>query len=275
MNGNNDSIYKLLEIMRTLRAPGGCPWDREQTIASLKPCLLEECHELLEAMDQGDTASHIEELGDVLLQVVFQSVIREQEGAFTFDDVADSIAAKLIRRHPHVFGEVDAATSGEVLKNWELIKQSEKSGTPERSALDGVPATLPALLKAQRIQSKASRVGFDWKDSSGAIAKIHEELAELIEAGKRGDPEEVAGEAGDLLFSVVNYCRFIEVDAESALELSSRKFARRFKEVEKRVRAAGKDMRKCTLEELDAIWEQVKREASVCGIAQVSDSSRI
>lgn len=261
MNENTGSIQKLLEVMRTLRGPDGCPWDREQSVASLKPCLLEECHELLEVMDTDDTASHIEELGDVLLQVVFQCIIREQEGAFTFDDVASSIADKLIRRHPHVFGDVNAETSGEVLKNWELIKQTEKSGNPERSALDGVPATLPALLKAQRIQSKASRVGFDWKDSSGAVAKIHEEIAELIEAGEKGDQEEVAKEAGDLLFSVVNYCRFIEVDAESALEQSNRKFSHRFKAVEKRVRAAGKDMRKCTLEELDAIWDQVKREA--------------
>lgn len=258
MNSKKESINRLLDVMRKLRAPDGCPWDREQSIASLKPCLLEECHELLEVMDGDNMADHIEELGDVLLQVVFQSVIREQEGAFTFDDVCAAIAEKLIRRHPHIFGDVNAETSGEVLRNWEQIKQQEKSATPERSALDGVPATLPALLKAQRMQSKASRVGFDWKDSSGAIAKIHEEIAELIAAQASGDQEATAEEAGDLLFSVVNYCRFIDVDAESALELTNKKFSRRFKEVEKRVREAGKDMRKCTLAELDAIWDQVK-----------------
>ena len=246
--------------MRQLRGPDGCPWDREQSVASLKPCLLEECHELLEAMDEDNTANHIEELGDVLLQVVFQSIIREQEGAFTFDDVADSITSKLIRRHPHVFGDVDAETSGEVLKNWEQIKQTEKGDNPEHSALDGVPVTLPALLKAQRTQSKASRVGFDWKDSTGAIAKIHEEIEELIEAEKMGDQSAVNEEAGDLLFSVVNYCRFIDVDAESALELTNKKFSKRFKKVEKKVREMGKEMQNCTLAELDALWDEIKRE---------------
>ncbi len=261
MINDTAAITRLLDVMRKLRGQGGCPWDREQTIASLKPCLLEECHELLEAMDNNDdTANHIEELGDVLLQVVFQSVIREQEGSFTFDDVADAITAKLIRRHPHVFGDTSAETTGEVLKNWEQIKQVEKKHKPDHSALDGVPVTLPALLKAQRIQSKASRVGFDWEDSTGAIAKIREETDELIEACEQGDQAAVAGEAGDLLFSVVNYCRFIDVDAESALELTNKKFSRRFKEVEKKVRAMDKDMRKCTLEELDAIWDEVKRE---------------
>ena len=245
--------------MRQLRGPDGCPWDREQSVASLKPCLLEECHELLEAMDEDNTANHIEELGDVLLQVVFQSIIREQEGSFTFDDVADAITRKLIRRHPHVFGDTNAETSGEVLKNWEQIKQREKGGNPEHSALDGVPVTLPALLKAQRIQSKASRVGFDWKDSTGAIAKINEEIEELIEAEKMGDQCAVNEEAGDLLFSVVNYCRFIDVDAESALELTNKKFSKRFKKVEKKVREMGKEMQNCTLKELDALWDHIKR----------------
>jgi len=260
MNEKQASINKLLDVMRRLRGPDGCPWDREQTVASLKPCLLEECHELLEAMDEDNKANHIEELGDVLLQVVFQCIIREQEGFFTFDDVAEAITCKLIRRHPHVFGDITAATSGEVLHNWEMIKQTEKMGKPDHSALDGVPVTLPALLKAQRIQSKASRVGFDWDDSKGAIAKIREEMDELIEAEEKGDHGEVAGEAGDLLFSVVNYCRFIDVDAESALELTNKKFSSRFKKVEKKVRALGKDMRKCTLEELDALWDEVKLE---------------
>jgi len=260
MKDKKTSIEKLLEVMRKLRAPEGCPWDREQTIATLKPCLLEECHELLEAMDEDDTANHIEELGDVLLQVVFQCIIREQEGSFSFDDVADAITAKLVRRHPHVFGDVDATTTSEVLRNWEQIKQLEKKHKPNHSALDGVPSTLPALLKAQRIQSKASRVGFDWPDSTGAIAKINEEIEELIEAGNQGDKQEVAKEAGDLIFSVVNYCRFIEVDAESALELTNKKFSRRFKAVERKVCEMGKDMKNCTLAELDAIWDEVKTE---------------
>lgn len=255
---NEKPIDKLLDVMRRLRAPDGCPWDREQSIASLKPCLLEECHELLEAMDGSDIALHIEELGDVLLQVVFQCVIREQEGKFGFDEVAEAITAKLIRRHPHVFSDASVEGSGDVLKNWEQIKQTEKNHKPEHSALDGVPATLPALLKAQRMQSKASRVGFDWKDSTGAVKKIHEELEELIEARNNNDNEEIKREAGDLLFSVVNYCRFLGVDAESALEMTNKKFSSRFKAVEKRVREKGKEMKKCALEELDAIWDEVK-----------------
>ena len=260
MNNKMSPIEKLLDVMHKLRGPDGCPWDREQTVSSLKPCLLEECHELLEAMDCEDTAPHIEELGDVLLQVVFQCIIREQEGKFGFDDVADSITAKLIRRHPHVFGDTEVSGSGEVLKNWEQIKQVEKKHKPDHSALDGVPVTLPALLKAQRIQSKASRVGFDWKEATGAIEKIHEEIDELMEARENSDKVEMEKEAGDLLFSVVNYCRFIDVDAESALELTNKKFSTRFKAVEKKVRDMGKEMKQCTLEELDAIWDEVKAE---------------
>ena len=167
MSNDLTPIEKLLKVMRKLRGPDGCPWDREQSVASLKPCLLEECHELLEAMDGDDLKLHVEELGDVLLQVVFQCVIREQEGEFGFDDVAEAITAKLIRRHPHVFGDAEVDGSGEVLQNWEQIKQVEKRHKPDHSALDGVPVSLPALLKAQRIQSKASRVGFDWKDATG------------------------------------------------------------------------------------------------------------
>ena len=253
-----DGVKRLYEVMKRLRAPGGCPWDREQTLLTLKPCLLEETYELLEAMDGQDLALHVEELGDVLLQVVFQCAIREEEGLFALDDVAEALAEKLIRRHPHVFGDAVAATSGQVLRNWEAIKQTEKGKAPDRSAIDGVPATLPALLKAQRIQSKAARVGFDWKDATGAIEKIEEELAELKEAMAAGDPRKMTEEMGDLLFSLVNTCRFIDVDAESALEGTSKKFARRFREVERRVREQGRTLKECTLEEMDAVWDAVK-----------------
>lgn len=255
-----DGVGRLVEVMRRLRAPGGCPWDREQTLQTLKPCLLEETYELLEAMDSEELELHVEELGDVLLQVVFQCAIREEEGRFTFDDVAAALADKLVRRHPHVFGEATVSSSGEVLRNWEAIKQTEKGKKPDRSAIDGVPAALPALLKAQRLQSKASRVGFDWKDASGPVAKLEEELAELREAVASGDPQQVAGEMGDLLFSAVNTCRFIGVDAEHALEGSNKKFARRFREVERRVREQGRPLKSCTLAELDEVWEAVKRE---------------
>ena len=256
-------VVRLVEVMRRLRAPGGCPWDREQTFETLKPCLLEETYELLEAMDGDDLALHVEELGDVLLQVVFQCAIREEEGLFAFDDVAAALADKLVRRHPHVFGEVSVNSSGEVLRNWEAIKQTEKGKKPDRSAIDGVPATLPALLKAQRTQSKAARVGFDWKDASGATEKIEEELAELREAVAAGDKVKVKEEMGDLLFSVVNTCRFIDVDAESALEGANKKFSRRFREVERRVREQGKTLKACTLAEMDAIWDAVKAEERV------------
>jgi tetrapyrrole methylase family protein/MazG family protein len=255
-----EGVARLIEVMRRLRAPGGCPWDREQTLQSLKPCLLEETYELLEAMDGDDLALHVEELGDVLLQVVFQCAIREEEGRFTFDGVASALADKLVRRHPHVFGEATASTSGEVLRNWEAIKQTEKGKKPDRSAVDGVPAALPALLKAQRLQAKASRVGFDWGDASGAADKLAEELAEVREAVAAGDAQKTAEEMGDLLFSVVNTCRFLHVDAEHALEGSNKKFSRRFREVERRVRAQGRALKSCTLAELDEVWETVKSE---------------
>ena len=253
-------VKRLYEIMKRLRAPGGCPWDREQTLKSLKPCLLEETYELLEAMDGQELALHVEELGDVLLQVVFQCAIREEEGRFTLDDVAETLADKLVRRHPHVFGDTEASTSGQVLRNWEAIKQTEKGKSPDRSAIDGVPAALPALLKAQRTQSKASRVGFDWKDASGAIDKIDEELGELKAAIAAGDKEKMAEEMGDMLFSAVNTCRFLDVDAEGALEGTTKKFARRFREVERRIREQGRTLKDCTLAEMDAVWDEVKRD---------------
>jgi tetrapyrrole methylase family protein/MazG family protein len=260
METDLSGVRELYGVMKRLRAPGGCPWDREQTLQTLKPCLLEETYELLEAMDGEDLALHVEELGDVLLQVVFQCAIREEEGLFSLDDVARALAEKLIRRHPHVFGDAVVDSSGQVLRNWEAIKQTEKGKKPDRSAIDGVPATLPALLKAQRVQSKAARVGFDWEDAKGATGKIEEELQELREAEASGDRQQLTEEVGDLLFSVVNYCRFLDVDAESALEGSNRKFSRGFREVERRVREQGRALKECTLAEMDAIWDEVKRE---------------
>jgi tetrapyrrole methylase family protein/MazG family protein len=255
-----EGVKRLYAVMKRLRGPGGCPWDREQTLQTLKPCLLEEAYELLEAMDGQDLALHIEELGDVLLQVVFQCAIREEEGLFTLDDVAGTLSDKLVRRHPHVFGDAEAATSGQVLRNWEAIKQTEKGKPPDRSVIDGVPATLPALLKAQRVQAKASRVGFDWKDSSGALGKVEEELGELKEAVAAGGKAHIEEEMGDLFFAMVNTCRFIDVDAEGALEGATRKFARRFRTVECRIREQGRTLKDCTLAEMDAVWDAVKAE---------------
>jgi tetrapyrrole methylase family protein/MazG family protein len=253
-----DGLARLIRVMRRLRAPGGCPWDRAQTYHTLRPCVIEETYELLAAMESGNLDSHREELGDVLLQVAFQCQMRDEEGKFNLNDVANSLCDKLIRRHPHVFGDVKVASTGQVLKNWEAIKQTEKAKDPNRSAIDGVPDTLPALLKAQRVQSKASRVGFDWKDSSGALSKVDEELAELKEAIAEGDKPHIEEEMGDLLFAAVNTCRFLGIDAETAADSTTRKFSRRFRAVEKEIRDEGKDLKNCTLAEMDAVWDKIK-----------------
>ena len=260
-------IERLHEIMTRLRDPErGCPWDREQTLESLKPCVLEETHELLAAMDRpDDKANYIEELGDVLLQVMFQSVMAEQEGRFTFDDVANAISDKLVHRHPHVFGSVDAKDSATVLRNWEQIKQMEHRKESRHSALDGVPAALPGLLKAQRTQEKAARVGFDWKDAKGPMDKIEEELGELkaeIAARKSSKPADsvrVKEELGDLVFAVCNLARHLGVDAESAVELTTSRFSRRFRAVEQGAKESGRALRDMTLDEMDALWEEAKR----------------
>ena len=265
-------IERLHEIMTRLRDPEtGCPWDREQTLSSLKPCLLEETYELLAAMDRPeDKANYVEELGDVLLQIMFQSVMAEQEGRFTFDDVANAISDKLVHRHPHVFGNVDAKDSATVLRNWEQIKQLEHRKESRHSALDGVPSTLPGLLKAQRTQEKAARVGFDWKDAAGPLAKIKEELAELESAvaaatrdGDRRsippkDADAVKEELGDVLFSVCNLARHLGVDAESAVEGTTSKFSRRFRAVEAAAKARERSLRDMSLADMDALWEEAK-----------------
>lgn len=261
-------IERLHEIMARLRNPEtGCPWDRVQTLSTLKPCVLEETYELLAAMDKPeDQSNYVEELGDVLLQVMFQCVMAEQEGRFSFDDVANAISDKLVRRHPHVFGNVDAKDPATVLRNWEQIKQQEHKKEARHSALDGVPPTLPALLKAQRTQEKAARVGFDWKDAQGPLAKIKEELAELEEAVSASsdtslDPH-VKEELGDLLFSVTNLARHLKADSESALEGTTAKFARRFRTVEAGAKEQGRNLKDMTLDEMDALWNQAKQDES-------------
>jgi len=260
-------IERLHDIMVRLRDPqAGCPWDREQTLESLKPCVLEETYELLAAMDRpDDKANYVEELGDVLLQVMFQSVMAEQEGRFSFDDVANAISDKLVHRHPHVFGDVDAKDSATVLRNWEQIKQMEHRKEARHSALDGVPPALPGLLKAQRTQEKAARVGFDWPDADGPMDKVREELDELsaeIAARKSkapADSELVKKELGDLLFAVANLARHLGVDAESAVELANTKFSRRFRAVEAGAKEAGRSLKDMTLAEMDALWDEAKK----------------
>jgi tetrapyrrole methylase family protein/MazG family protein len=248
-------IDRLLYVVDRLRGEGGCPWDREQTLETLKPYLVEECYEVLDALDDGNPDAHAEELGDVLLQIVLHSRIRSEEDTFTFDDVAHRIADKLIYRHPHVFGDVEVADSDEVLANWEQLKAEEKQ---KDSILEGIPRHLPALQKAQRLQSRAARVGFDWEHIHDVVAKIDEELAETREAMDKGNTEHLTEELGDLLFAVVNLARYADINAEEALRKTCDKFIRRFNGVEQRVKDNGQDLHKCGLETLDAHWNAVK-----------------
>jgi len=259
---------RLLDLMARLRAPDGCPWDREQTPATLKPQLLEECYEVLEAIDSGSTPHLVEELGDLLLHVVFQAQIAREAGQFTFADVASGIAEKLVRRHPHVFGEEKVADATGIVALWHQLKKAEK---PERKcALDGVPRALPALMRAEALQKRARQAGFDWPDAGGALAKVREELAEVTQEiesdrafvaakeSKISATPELAEEIGDLLFSIVNLTRHLKLDAEELLTGANDKFTRRFRAVEERIKASGKSMSDCTLEELDAVWNEVK-----------------
>lgn len=250
-------MERLLRIMARLRRPGdGCPWDLEQTLETIKPHLIEEAYEALDAMERGDREHLAEELGDLLLQIVFQCQIAAQEGSFTFADVARGIADKLIRRHPHIFGNVRVADSREVLRNWEAIKKTEKD--QRSSVLDGIPKHVPALHRAFQLQKRAARVGFDWSQLSDVFRKVEEEIAELKEAVTRQDRAHVVEEIGDLLFSVVNIARFLKVDPSYALELTNAKFARRFRVVESELAARGRQMKDCTLAEMDAIWDRLR-----------------
>jgi MazG family protein len=252
----NYGIYHLLQVVETLRGENGCPWDREQTIKSLRPYLIEEAYELLDAIDKGDINEHREELGDVLLQIALQSEIQKEAGLFDFDDVAEQIAEKLIRRHPHVFGDVEVENAEDVLRNWEQIKKTEK--TKNKSVLSGVPKNLPALQKAQRIQSRAAKVGFDWDQPDQVIDKIAEEVEELKIAFENNNRDEILSEFGDVLFSIVNLARFAHISAEDALRKTNLKFTNRFMLIEKNMEADGLNMSECSLEILDKYWKQTK-----------------
>jgi len=246
---------RLLRIMSRLRGPGGCPWDREQTHHSLRHNLVEECYEVLDAMDSGKMSEFRDELGDLLLQIVFHAQMADESGEFDFDAIAKSIADKLVRRHPHVFGKKTADTSAEVLKQWEQIKKTEKNS---HSIYAEVPRSLPALLKADKIQRKASRVGFDWKHVKDVVAKVEEELRELKGAMASGDRRQFEEELGDLLFAAVNLARFEKLDAEVLLNRTIHKFVKRFQQIEHAVHKSGRRLENCTLEELDALWESAK-----------------
>ena len=252
-------IDDLREIMRILRSPGGCPWDREQNHASIKKSLIEETYEVIEAINKEDDTLLCEELGDVLLQVVFHAQMAEERNAFGFDEITDGICKKLIERHPHVFGDIKVDNSAEVLVNWEQIKSQSKNRKTQTDKMLSVPRELPALMRSTKLQEKAAKVGFDWENADGAFDKIDEEARELKEAYKSGETEHIKEELGDLLFSVVNVSRFLDVDAEEALTLSADKFLNRFAVVEKLADERGIDMKSSSIEELDRLWDEAKK----------------
>ena len=248
------NVKDLEEIVRILRAPGGCPWDAEQTHQSIRRNFLEEAYEAAEAIDEESPEHLKEELGDVLLQVVFHARMEQEEGRFDLDDVADGVCKKLIYRHPHVFGDVSVSGTGEVLSNWEELKRKEKGQATNTDALESVARSLPALWRAEKVQKKAKKAGFDWPDVSGALDKLSEELEELKAAAAEGT--NVAEELGDLLFSAVNVSRFLKVDCEDALNQATDKFIDRFRKVE--AQAGDRPMTEMTLAELDQLWERAK-----------------
>lgn len=250
-------IDQLIDIVAKLRGPGGCPWDREQTHATLRAGLIEEAYEVAEAINNADDANLREELGDLLLQSVFHAQIAHEEGRFDFDQVARGIAEKLVRRHPHVFGDDACADSAAVLKRWDEIKRAEKGERPE-SVLDGISAGLPALLRAEKVQKKAARIGFDWPDAAPVFDKLREEIAELEAEFAADNPAAIEDEIGDLLFSVVNLARKLHIDAEPALQRATEKFSVRFKAVEALARERGITLEGKPLAELDALWDEVK-----------------
>lgn len=257
MTASTDQFQQIMTIMRRLRAPGGCPWDAEQTHESLKRYLLEESYEVLEAIDNGSDELLKEELGDLLLQPVFHAAIAEERGAFTMDDVLATLSDKLIRRHPHVFGDQVITDSEAQIANWEKIKKTEK-GEERRSALSGIPPHLPALMKAQKITEKASRVGFDWEHVDQVMAKVLEELHEFEEAMEQGRQDRMEAELGDLLFAIVNLGRFLALDPEEALRKTIARFQNRFSYIEDRLHANERHLQDASLDEMEALWVEAK-----------------
>jgi tetrapyrrole methylase family protein/MazG family protein len=274
---------KLVAVQARLRAPNGCPWDREQTHQSLRTYLIEEAYEVLEALESGNDAKFAEEMGDLLLQIVFHSQIAREEGRFTVAEVIREIHDKMIRRHPHVFGETRAKDSAEVLRNWEQIKAEERRTSghkgdsrpgdevpKEVSLLDGVSRALPATLEGFQLTRKASRIGFDWENASGVFEKMQEETEELKKALKEADPLKTEEELGDLLFAAVNLSRFLKVDPEIALKKANSKFARRFRAMERLARETGREFKDLTREEMEAFWNAAKKSEGKAYLPEVS-----
>ena len=253
-----DWFRELVEVMRRLRGENGCPWDRKQTHTSLRTYLLEETYEVLDALDREDYESLCEELGDLILQVVFHAQIACEEGRFCIDDVCRGVVLKLIHRHPHVFGDAHAETPEEVMEHWERLKAREANH--RGSVLKGIPDSMPALLQAYRLQEKASRVGFDWNEIAPVWEKVNEEWNELREAVECGERSRISHELGDLLFAITNLARFLGVDPEAALRECNKRFKRRFEHVERRAEEEGLAMEETPLERLDLFWEEAKRE---------------
>jgi len=254
-------IARLIEIMTALRTPGsGCPWDLEQSFETIAPFTLEEAYEVADAIARGDLKDLRDELGDLLLQVVYHARLAEEQGAFDFGDVVEHITAKMIRRHPHVFGDEEGRTVGAVAGLWERIKAEEKneSGKASAGALAGIPAALPALTRALKLQEKAGRVGFDWNDARAVLAKIREEADEIEAELDRAERAEAAAEVGDLLFAVVNLARHLEADPEGILRATNLKFERRFAAIERALAARGKSPKDASLAEMDALWDEAK-----------------
>lgn len=272
-----NDIETLLDIMARLRAPGtGCPWDLEQTFQTIAPYTIEEAYEVADAIARDDMIDLKDELGDLLLQVVFHAQMANEAGAFAFGDVVEAIATKMVRRHPHVFGDTDATSPADVKVNWEAIKDEEKAlrvearraaGYPNEtnqpeSCLDGVPDALPALMRAEKLQKKAARVGFDWRNANEVIAKIEEEISEVRDAIHAGNREAIADEIGDLLFAVTNLARHLGLDPEEALRQGNRKFERRFKTMERSLEAAQQSLAEASLDDMEAAWQAAKTDES-------------
>jgi MazG family protein len=257
-----EKFQKLVSIMARLRAPGGCPWDREQTFDSIKPYTLEETYEVLQAIDNRDWTELTEELGDFMLQAVFYAQMASEENLFRIDDALDAINAKLVRRHPHVFGEESAQSPDDVMTIWGRVKESEqqKKAKPREGLLDGVPRAMPALVEAQQIASKAAGVGFDWENPEQVLEKLNEELAEFAEARRNASHEQLEDELGDMLFVIVNLARFVKVDPEQALRRTNAKFRKRWGHIESKLRERGKKPEESTIQEMEGLWQEAKRQ---------------
>jgi tetrapyrrole methylase family protein / MazG family protein len=251
-------LQDLMEIMKLLRSENGCPWDREQTHESLKKYLIEETYEVLEVIDLNDKDRLCEELGDLLLQIVFHARIASEEGTFDMSDVITGISRKMVQRHTHVFGDAKADTPDEVVSNWEAIKKREKGMESQTSVLKGVPANLPALMRSYKVQQKAAQVGFDWEHAEDVLEKVKEEILELEDVYNSKNVERITDEMGDVLFSLVNLSRFLKIQPELALTGTVNKFIKRFEYVEQESTKAGKKLEEMTLAEMDELWEKAK-----------------